>query len=127
MPTEEKQSVLVNSIREICRGSCHPSDAMSWIRETEAAQTADDLKTSQSIIGSQDSNFEMLDAKSRNGLEEDLNDHELQEKCRGIISYTSYSRTNDCIYNGYDNINLEPNAMNNMNNITHMDAHNTQY
>ena len=27
--------------------------------------------------------------------------------CRGIISYTSYSRTNDCIYNGYDNINLE--------------------
>ena len=46
--------------------------------------------------------------------------------CRGIISYTSYSRTNDCIYNGYDN-NLEHNAMNNKNTITHMDAHNTQY
>ena len=28
---------------------------------------------------------------------------------------------------GYDNIMLEHNAMNNMNNITHMDAHNTQY
>ena len=49
------------------------------------------------------------------------------EHCRGIISYTSYSRTNDCIYNGYDNINLEHNAMNNKNTITHMDAHNTQY
>ena len=30
-------------------------------------------------------------------------------------------------YYGYDNIMLEHNAMNNMNNITHMDAHNTQY
>ena len=44
--------------------------------------------------------------------------------CRGITSYTSYSRTNDCTYNGYDNINLEPNAMNNKNTFTHMDAHN---
>ena len=48
-------------------------------------------------------------------------------KCKRIISYTSYSRTNDCIYNGYDNIILEPTAMINMNTITLMDAHNTQY
>ena len=54
------------------------------------------------------------------------------------LSCTSYSRTNDYVtlrINGYDtaytftqnNITLEHNAMNNMNNITHMDAHNTQY
>ena len=28
---------------EFCSGSCHPSDTKSWIRENEAAQTADDL------------------------------------------------------------------------------------
>ena len=44
-----------------------------------------------------------------------------------IISYTSYSRTNDCIYNGYDNINLEPNAMNNIDTVAHMNMHYTQY
>ena len=49
------------------------------------------------------------------------------KKCRGIISYTSYSRTNDCIYNGYDNINLEPNAMNNIDTVAHMNMHYTQY
>ena len=47
--------------------------------------------------------------------------------CRGIISYTSYSRTNDCIYNGYDNINLEPNAMNTIDTVAHMNMHYTQY
>ena len=55
--------------------------------------------------------------------------------CRGIISYTSYSRTNDCIYNGYDtaytfthnNINLEPNTMNNIDTVAHMNMHYTQY
>ena len=47
--------------------------------------------------------------------------------CRGIISYTSYSRTNDCIYNGYVNINLEPNAMNNIDTVAHMNMHYTQY
>ena len=49
------------------------------------------------------------------------------QKCRGIISYTSYSRTNDCIYNGYDNINLEPNAMNTIDTVAHMNMHYTQY
>ena len=51
----------------------------------------------------------------------------LAESCRGIISYTSYSRTNDCIYNGYDNINLEPNAMNTIDTVAHMNMHYTQY
>ena len=60
------------------------------------------------------------------------------ELCRGNRPCTSYSRT---IYNskmatdGYyiaytfthNNITLEHNAMNNMNTITHMDVHNTQY
>ena len=47
--------------------------------------------------------------------------------CRRIISYTSYSRTNDCIYNGYDNMNLEPNAMINIDTVAHMNMHYTQY
>ena len=55
--------------------------------------------------------------------------------CRGIISYTSYSRTNDCIYNGYDtaytftqnNSMLESNAMNNIDTVAHMNMHYTQY
>ena len=34
---------------------------------------------------------------------------------------------NDCIYNGYDNINLEPNAMNNIDTVAHMNMHYTQY
>ena len=44
-----------------------------------------------------------------------------------MISYTSYSRTNDCIYNGYDNMNLEPNAMINIDIVAHMNMHYTQY
>ena len=48
-------------------------------------------------------------------------------RCRGIFSYTSYSRTNDCIKKVYDNINLEPNAMNNIDTVAHMNMHYTQY
>ena len=58
--------------------------------------------------------------------------------CRGNKPCTSYSRTNYYVKlrtNGYDiaynfthnNIMLEPNAMNNMNTVAHMDVHNTQY
>ena len=36
---------------------------MSWIREIEAAQDIDDLRTSHSITGRHDANFETLDAK----------------------------------------------------------------
>ena len=43
------------------------------------------------------------------------------------ISYTSYSRTNDCVYNGYDNINLEHNTMINIDTVAHMNMHYTQY
>ena len=32
-----------------------------------------------------------------------------------------------CAYNGYDNINLEPNAMNNIDTVAHMNMHYTQY
>ena len=48
----------------------------------------------------------------------------------GVISYTSYSRTKglrQITYNGYDNINLEPNAMNNIDTVAHMNMHYTQY
>ena len=58
--------------------------------------------------------------------------------CRGNKPCTSYSRTNGYVKlrtNGYDiaytfthnNITLEPNAMNNMNTVAHMNVHNTQY
>ena len=63
----------------------------------------------------------------RNSCEGDHASTRAAESCRGIISYTSYSRTNDCIYNGYDNINLEPNAMNNIDTVAHMNMHYTQY
>ena len=47
--------------------------------------------------------------------------------CRRIISYTSYSRTNDCIYNGYVNNNFEHNTMINIDTVAHMNMHYTQY
>ena len=47
--------------------------------------------------------------------------------CRRIISYTSYSRTNDCIYNGYVHNNLEHNTMINIDTVAHMNMHYTQY
>ena len=53
--------------------------------------------------------------------------HSLREICRRIISYTSYSRTNDCIYNGYVNNNLEHNTMINIDTVAHMNMHYTQY
>ena len=46
--------------------------------------------------------------------------------CRRIISYTSYSRTNDCIYNGYVHNNLEHNTMINIDTVAHMNMHYTQ-
>ena len=46
--------------------------------------------------------------------------------CRRIISYTSYSRTNDCTYNGYVNDNLEHNTMINIDTVAHMNMHYTQ-
>ena len=58
---------------EVCSGSCHPSDAMSWIREIEAAQTVDDLSMSHSIIGNQYTNIRDVGRQRRDGFEEDLN------------------------------------------------------
>ena len=52
---------------------------------------------------------------------------ELKSSCRRIIFYTSYSRTNDCIYNGYVNSNLEHNTMINIDTVAHMNMHYTQY
>ena len=34
---------------KVCSGSCHPSDAMSWIREIDSAQSREDLKSFLSI------------------------------------------------------------------------------
>ena len=47
-------------------------------------------------------------------------------RCRRIISYTSYSRTNDCTNNGYVNDNLEHNTMINIDTVAHMILHYTQ-
>ena len=49
-----------------------------------------------------------------------------QQKCRRIISYTSYLRTNDCTNNGYVTDMLEHNTMINIDTAAHMILHNTQ-
>ena len=72
----------------MCSGSSRSSDATSWIREIDAAQTLDDLKTSQSTTGNQYTDFEMLDDKEASALKEDLNEHEHQEKNRKLPKKT---------------------------------------
>ena len=44
------------------------SDAISWIREVEAAQNIDDLRTSHATTGKQYPNFETLDAEIATAL-----------------------------------------------------------
>ena len=51
---------------------------------------------------------------------------EICEKCRRIMSYTSYLRTNDCTNNGYVTDNLEHNTMINIDTGAHMILHYTQ-
>ena len=51
---------------EVSSASDHSSDAMSWIREIEAAQDINDLGTSLSITGKYYFNFDMLDAEIAN-------------------------------------------------------------
>ena len=53
----------LNLKTKVCPGSCLPTDAMSWIREIEAAQNIDDLRTSHSIPAKQYPNFETLNTK----------------------------------------------------------------
>ena len=57
-----------------------PSDGMLWVRETEAAQNTDDLRTSLSIKRKHYPKFETLDAKIAEALKKILDEHELQEK-----------------------------------------------
>ena len=45
----------------------------------------------------------------------------------GLYPTLHIHETNDCIYNGYDNMNLEPNAMINIDTVAHMNMHYTQY
>ena len=67
----------------IYSGCCHPSDAMSSIREIELAQTFDDHKTSQSIAGNQFTSFEMLDAKVATSLKRILTNTNF--KTKGVL------------------------------------------
>ena len=54
---EKLEFVEIHTVNvQLLAGSCHPSDAMSWVREIEAAQTIDDLRTSHP-------NLEILDAE----------------------------------------------------------------
>ena len=57
---------------EVCAGSCHTSDAMSWIRETESAQNTDDLKTCHPIPVKHFPNFETLNANTATALKKIL-------------------------------------------------------
>ena len=67
---------------EVCSGSYHPSDAMSWIRDLEAAQNIDDLRTSHSITRKPYSNFETLDDKIATALKKILMNTSFKKKVR---------------------------------------------
>ena len=58
----------LNFSTEVGSVSYHASDVTSWIREIEAAQNIDDLRTSQSITGKHQPDFAMLDAKIATAL-----------------------------------------------------------
>ena len=49
-------------------GSGHPAEALPWIKDVEMANSADDLKTSRSILGRIYLNFETLDARIASAL-----------------------------------------------------------
>ena len=93
----------MNFRTEVCSGSCHPFDAVSWIREIEAAQTTDDLKTSQSIAGNQYPNFEMLDANVATALKRisthtKFKKHVFLEEQKDQKKQTDFSNTTNRIH-----------------------------
>ena len=47
----------------VCSCSQFPTEAMLWIKEVEMVESVDDLKSSCSIRGTQEPDFEVLDAK----------------------------------------------------------------
>ena len=53
---------------------------MWWIKEVEKAETADDLKTSQSIGGHIFPNFEMLDAKIASALKKIISNSHFKKR-----------------------------------------------
>ena len=65
---------------EVCSGSYRPSDAMSWTRESEAAQKANELRTSHSLAGKHYPNFETLDAKIAAALKNILMNSNFEQK-----------------------------------------------
>ena len=69
----------VNFKTEVCVSTLFPQLTMSWINEVEMAKSKDDLKTSQSIGGRRDFDFEMVDAMIASAL-------------RRIIFNTSFKR-----------------------------------
>ena len=67
-------SAWVQSLSPKCPGAC----VMSWIREIDATQTFDDLKTFPSIAGNQYPNFEMLDSRVATALKRILTNTNLK-------------------------------------------------
>ena len=53
---------------EVCTCSQFPTDAMPWIKEVEMVESVDDLKSSCSITGTHEPNFEVLDARIASAL-----------------------------------------------------------
>ena len=122
-PSEQPEAVFnvefywqLNVRSEVCSGSCHPSDAMSWNREIEAAQSIDDQKTFHSITENQCTFFEMLDAKRATALKKILSitsfkkkvyleeqktkkvDRFLRERQIAYMIHECHSAENDCGY-----------------------------
>ena len=65
---------------EVCICSQFPTEAMLWIKEVEMIESVDDLKSSRSITGTHDPEFEVLDAKMASALNKIIQKYPLQEK-----------------------------------------------
>ena len=53
---------------EVCTCSQLPTEAMLWIKEVEMVESVDDLKSSRSIRGTHEPDFEVLDARIASAL-----------------------------------------------------------
>ena len=77
MPDFRKFSIWRTNYRcEVSSGASCPVEAMIWISEIESAKSIAELKTSDTITGTEvRTNFEVLDSKIACGLEGIINGH----------------------------------------------------
>ena len=77
------QSFLVWNIRfltQVTSCSDFPSDAVLWIKEVEMVDSLDEFKSSRSVAGKKFPNFEMMDAKVKSAVNENIQNHHFKKK-----------------------------------------------